>query len=146
MEPNVSHLRPAISLAGALSGALLMLSATLAAANPAVVAPGEYEMTVGVAGNNMTSQVCYHDKDVEILPALILTLEEQQLRKDCTVEILEQGERSAKWKTRCQTRFMTRSTTGSITWTNTSFNGQALRTMGSIRMEFPFAATRRNAC
>lgn len=123
---------------------LLLGHQTLAGA--AVIAAGEYEMTVGTAGKPMSSRVCYRARDVEILPALILMLEDRKLRQDCTVEILEQDERSARWRIRCQTPFMTRNTSGSINWSNTSFSGQALRSMDNIRTEFPFAASRRGPC
>ncbi|MFZ2269927.1 MAG: DUF3617 family protein [Azonexus sp.] len=127
-----------------LLAALLLSHQTLTGA--AVIPAGEYEMTVGVAGQQMSSRVCYRARDVEILPALILMLEDRKLRQDCTVEILEQDERSARWRMRCQTPFMTRNTSGSINWNNTSFSGQALRSMDNIRTEFPFAASRRGPC
>jgi hypothetical protein len=142
----VSPLRSVISLAGALLAAQLLPGSRLAMAATSVIASGEYTMMVGEAGKNLTSRVCYHDKDVEILPALILSLEDIRLRPNCTVQILEQDERSARWTMRCQSRFVKRRTTGSIHWTNTSFRGQTLRSMGNIRQEISFTATRRGTC
>lgn len=142
----VSPLRRVISLAGVLFVAQLFSCCGLATAAAPLITPGEYTLTISDTGKNLMSRVCYHDKDVEILPALILSLEDIRLRPNCTVQILEQDERSARWTTRCQSRFVKQRTTGSIRWTNTSFSGRTLRSIGNIRQEFPFTATRRGPC
>jgi len=142
----VSPVRSVVSLAGILLAAQLLPCCGLAMAAGSLIAPGEYTLTVGDTGKNLMSRGCYHDKDIEILPALILSLEDTRLRPNCTVQILEQDEHSARWTMRCQSRFVKRRTTGSIHWTNTSFSGQTLRSMGNIRQEVSFTATRRGTC
>lgn len=142
----MSALHRVISLAGVLLAVQLLPCGGLAMAAAPLIAPGEYTLTISDTGKKLMSQVCYHDKDVEILPALILSLEDIRLRPNCTVQILEQDEHSARWTTRCQSRFVKQRTTGSIRWTNTSFSGQTLRSIGNIRQEVPFTATRRGPC
>jgi hypothetical protein len=115
-------------------------------AETSIIQPGMYEVTVGVAGNNMSAPVCYRDKDTQNIESLVLTLEDKLMRKDCTVGILEKTQSSADWTLECKSRFVTRTTAGSIAWTEDSFKGQSVRTMGTVKMESPFEAKRTGDC
>ncbi len=118
----------------------------LATATTPIVASGKYEMTLGIAGNNIKTPICYSLEEVSSLSAFLLTLEEPLMRQHCTVEILESAEKTASWKIDCQSPFGARTTEGTIHWDKESFSGHAIRIMGQIRMEFPFEAKRIGNC
>lgn len=105
-----------------------------------------YELAIGTSGNRMASSVCYRDQDVSSLSSLLLSLEEPLMRKDCTVDVVERSPASADWTMHCRNQFVTRVTSGSVAWGDTSFNGQASRVMGAIKMAFSFDARRSGAC
>lgn len=111
-----------------------------------IIQPGMYEVTVGVAGNNMKARACYSDSDVKDLPSVVRTLEEPLMRKSCAVEILSQSMGKAEWRMECRSDFVSRTTVGSLAWAPTQFNGKFVRTMGEIKMESPIDAKRVGDC
>jgi hypothetical protein len=105
-----------------------------------------YELAISTSGNRMATSVCYRERDVRDLASLLLSLEEQLMRKDCVVDVTEQSLGSANWTMHCKNQFVTRITSGEIEWRDATFKGQALRTMGAIKMAFSFEAHRTAAC
>jgi hypothetical protein len=125
---------------------LTVVSLTAFSAKPAIVEPGGYPVTVDAAGNHMATATCLRDQDTRDLRSLLLTLEDRLMRDHCVVNILEQTTNSADWEMKCENQFVTRTTIGSISWRDGAFKGQAVRTMGAIRMEFPYEAQRNGDC
>lgn len=137
----MKHLSPAIA-------AILSLTASMSAfsAEKPIVQPGMYEVTIGIAGNNMKAQSCYADADVKDLRAVVLTLEEPLMRKNCVVKVLSESAGKAEWRMDCKSDFVSRTTVGSLAWGATQFSGKFLRTMGEIKMESPIDAKRVGDC
>lgn len=125
---------------------LTVVSLTAFSTEAAIIEPGSYTVTVGVAGNNMSTATCLRDQDTRDVGSLVLTLEDRLMRDHCLVTIVDQTANSADWKMECKNRFVIRTTAGSLSWRDGAFNGQAVRTMGTIRMEFPFEAQRIGDC
>lgn len=131
----MKRLSPAIA-------AILSLAAPMSvfSADKPIIQPGMYEVTVGIAGNNMKAQSCYADADVKDLRAVVLTLEEPLMRKNCAVKVLSESAGKAEWRMDCKSDFVSRSTVGSLAWGANHFSGKFVRTMGEIKMESPIDA------
>lgn len=130
------------------TAAILSFAAPISAisADTPIIQPGMYEVTVGISGNDMKTHSCFSDNDVKDLRAIVLTLEEPLMRKNCAVKVLKESVDKAEWRMDCQSVFVKRTTVGTISWGPTQFSGESVRTMGAIQLESTLDAKRVGDC